>query len=392
MNKNEYILNLIDKIEKNIIEIRKNLHKYPELSDKEFKTKNMIIKFLEENGVEYKEVLETGIHAYIKNGTGKKMAFRADMDALPIIENNELEYKSKNVGVMHACGHDIHMSVQLGLILALLNSKDKWGGTANFYFQPAEETVGGAKRMLEAGVNKDKNDRILAFHSAPELKVGKIGIKYGKMHATSAVFKLNVIGRPAHAALAYQGIDSIVIASKVVDYLQTIVSRKIDGRNAAVITVGTFNAGTAENIVADNAELTGTIRTLDQETKKYIVNILNNELKDYVKSYGAKLEVEIRDSYAPVINDKEFTKYFEENTKDILGENSIEYIEQTRMDVEDFGFFLEEITGTFYRLGVSPIDKENTTLHTDTFIADSNAVRVGMIASYKTALEFLCIK
>ncbi len=387
---NDYIINIIDGIKDEIIDIRRELHSFPELSEKEFETKKKIINFLEKNNVKYREVLDTGIHAYIVNGEGKKMAFRADMDALPILEDNDLEYKSKNSGIMHACGHDIHMSVQMGLILALLKSKDKWSGTANFYFQPAEETIGGAKRMLESGVNDEKNDRILSFHSAPELKFGKIGIKEGKLHATSAVFKLNILGLTAHAALAYQGIDSIVIASKVVDYLQTIVSRRIDGRNAAVITVGTFNAGTAENVVANKATLTGTIRTLDKETKKYIVNILNNELKEFVKSFGAKLEVEIRDSYAPVINDKEFTRYFEKNTKDILGDDSIVNIEQTRMDVEDFGFFLEEITGTFYRLGVSPLDKENSDIHTNTFIVDENAIRVGMIASFKTALEYLC--
>ncbi len=387
---NDYIINLINDIESEIIEIRREFHKYPELSEKEFETKKRIIEFLEKNNIEYNEVLETGIHAYIKNGVGKKMAFRADMDGLPIYEKNDLKFKSVNEGVMHACGHDIHISVQLGLILALSKSKDKWSGTANFYFQPAEETVGGAKRMLEKGVNDIKNDRILALHSAPELKVGKIGVKEGKLHATSAVFKLEVKGLTAHAALAYQGIDSIVIASKVVDYIQTIVSRKIDGRNAAVITVGTFNAGSAENVIASSAVLTGTIRTLDKETKKYIIDIFENELKEFVKSFGGKLEVEIRDSYAPVINDVEFTKYFEKNVKDILGNESIVKIEQTRMDVEDFGFFLEKIKGTFYRLGVSSTESNNTDIHTDTFIADEGAIRVGIIASLKTALEYLC--
>lgn len=387
---NKYINEEFINIKDFLIKTRRHLHKYPELGDKEYKTKQYILDILKENNVEYKEILETGIYAIIKNGNGKKLAFRADMDALPLHETNNLEYKSVNDNIMHACGHDVHMAIQLAVLKTLNYNKEKWQGEAHFVFQPAEETIGGAKRMLDKGILKNV-DAILSFHSAPEIKAGKIGIKYGKLHATSVVFKLIIQGKEAHGALAYKGIDSIVVASKLVDYLQTIISRKIDARDCAVITVGTFNAGTAENILATNAVLTGTIRTLTQETKKYIVSIFNKELKDFVASYGAKLIVEIRDSYAPVINNDEITDFLYNNSIDILGKENVELIKETRMDVEDFGFFLEKIKGTFYRLGVG-LDENYKELHTKDFYVDEKALEIGYKVQLKNALEFLCLK
>ena len=387
---NKFIEEKSKELKEFLIKTRRYLHQYPELSEKEYGTKQYILNFLKENNIEYIEVLDTGIDAYINNGKGKKIAFRADMDALPLEEKNNLDFISKNKGIMHACGHDVHMAVQMGLIKALNESKDKWSGEAHFFFQPAEETVGGAKRMIENGV-LNGIDNILAFHCAPEIKSGKIGIKYGKLHATSAVFKLEIIGKETHGALAYQGIDSIVVASKVVDYLQSIVSRRIDARDCALISVCTFNAGTAENIIASNAVLTGTIRTLTQETKKFIVDILNNELKQFVQSFGAELIVNIRDSYAPVINNDEFTEFFFNNSKDVIGIENIEIIKETRMDVEDMGYFLEKVPGTFYRLGVSK-DKNYKELHTKDFFVDEKCLEIAFKVQYKTALEYLCLK
>lgn len=385
---NEKIRELLNENKQYLLKVRRHLHQNPELSEHEFETQKYIINFLEKYNVEYTILAKTGIYAKIKNGQGKSLAFRADMDALPLIENNNLEFKSKNEGIMHACGHDVHMAVQLTLLKILAENKDLWKGSAHFFFQPAEETVGGAKRMLEEGIDTEKIDNILSFHCAPEIEVGKIGIKYDKLHATSMVFKFRILGKATHGALAYTGIDSVVIGSKIVDFLQTIVSRRIDARDCAVITVGTFNAGTAENIVAGEAELTGTVRTLTQEMKKYILNIFKTDLVKFVEAYGAKIEINIRDSYAPVINNKEFTDYLLKNAKDILGEDKIEYIQIPRMDVEDIGFFLEKIPGTFYRLGVS---KNNfTQLHTTNFYVDEEALNVGLKVQLKIALEYLC--
>ncbi|WP_068267378.1 M20 metallopeptidase family protein [Caviibacter abscessus] len=392
MNSNKTIIDIVESNYDEVVSIRKHLHKYPELSEKEYETSKYIQNFLNKLGVKYKKVADTGLFAFIENGCGKKLAFRADMDALPIDEKTNVDFKSVNKDVMHACGHDIHMSVQLGVIKCLVENKHLWKGEARFFFQPAEETVGGAKRMLDEGVNLDKADAIFGLHCAPEIEAGSIGIKHGKLHATSAVFKMKIIGKSSHAALAYQGIDSIVIGSKVVDYLQTIVSRKIDARDCAVITVGTFNGGFAENVVAENVELTGTIRTLTKETKKYIVDILKSELVKFVESYGAKIEINIRDSYAPVINNNEMTDFLSKNARDILGKDKVIEIEETRMDVEDMGFFLEQIPGSFYRLGVGTPNETYHELHSNKFIANELSLRIGMLVQLKNALEFLCIE
>lgn len=388
---NDFIKNEVEKIYNEILSHRRYLHENPELSEKEYNTSKYIEKFLNDNKVSYKKVLNTGIYAYIKNGENKNLAFRADIDALPIIENTNLEFSSKNYGVMHACGHDIHTSVQMGLIKLLNDNKDKWRGNIKFFFQPAEETIGGAKRMLEAGVNDDfKADAIFSFHVAPEIEVGKIGIKYGNMHATSSTFEIIINGNSAHAALAYLGVDAIVIGAKVIEYIQSIISRKIDSRDSAVITVGTFNAGSSQNILADKAILTGTIRTLTKELKEYIIDELNTNLPKFVESLGGNVQITINDSYIPVVNNYEKTKFLENNIINLFGKDRLEIIEKTRMDVEDIGYFLEVIEGSFFRVGVknNKIDAIYN-LHHPKFKVDEKSIKYALMLQFKNALEYL---
>ncbi|WP_073507738.1 M20 metallopeptidase family protein [Streptobacillus notomytis] len=388
---NDFIKKIVDDIYEEIVLHRRYLHENPELSECEYNTSKYIEEFLKKQNIEYERVADTGIYAYIKNGKGKTVAFRADMDALPILEESDFEIQSKNKGVMHACGHDVHTSVQLGVAKILSENLDKWKGNVKFFFQPAEETIGGAKRMLEEGVNDDfKADAIFAFHVAPEIEAGKIGIKYGKLHATSSTFKITINGFASHAALAYLGIDTVVVGSKVVEYLQSLISRRIDARECALITVGTFNAGTAQNIVADKAVLTGTIRTLTLDLKKWLVDEIKNNLPKFVESMGATVDIDFKDSYMPVINNEEKTRFLEKNVKDILGYENCVMIEKSRMDVEDVGYFLNEIEGSFYRLGVKN-EKIGAIydLHHPKFKVDENAIRIGMMVQLKNALEFL---
>lgn len=388
---NNFIKTTVESIYDEIVSHRRYLHENPELSEFEYNTSEYIIKFLEKHNIEYKRVADTGVYAYIKNGEGKILAFRADIDALPILEESDFEVHSKNKGVMHACGHDVHTSVQLGVAKILANNLDKWKGNVKFFFQPAEETVGGAKRMLEAGVNDDfKADAIYGFHVAPEIEVGKVGIKYGKLHATSSTFVITINGVSSHAALAYLGIDTIVIGSKVIEFLQSIVSRRIDARECAVITVGTFNAGTAQNIVADKAVLTGTIRTLTLDLKEWIVNEIKTQLPKFVESMGATIDINFKDSYIPVINNDEKTAFLEKNVRDILGENNCEIIEKSRMDAEDVGYFLDVIEGSYFRVGIRN-EKIGAIydLHHPKFKVDESAIKVGMMVQLKNALEYL---
>lgn len=393
---NDFIKQNTEKIYDEIVKIRRKIHMNPELGDEEFETGKTIKDFLKENGIEYEEVINTGVVATIYNGEGKTVATRADIDALPIFEENDVEYKSKIDGKMHACGHDGHTSVQLGVAKILADNKDKWKGTVRFFFQPAEETNGGADRMIKAGTLKfkgDENRKIDAFfalHMAPEIETGKIGIKYGKAHATSAMFRLTINGVSAHAAQPQKGVDAILIGAKVLEFLQSIVSRRIDPREEAVITVGSFKGGEAENVVCDKVDMLGTIRTMSKEIRTFIIETIKKDLPKFVESLGGKADIRIREGYAPVINNEEITKKVEQNIVDLYGKDSLEIIKEARMDVEDVSYFLNEINGCFFRLGTRNEEKGLIyDLHHPKFNIDEESLKIGIGLQLKNILEFL---
>lgn len=393
---NDFIKQNTEKIYDEIVKIRRKIHMNPELGDEEFETGKTIKDFLKENGIEYEEVINTGVVATIYNGEGKTVATRADIDALPIFEENDVEYKSKIDGKMHACGHDGHTSVQLGVAKILADNKDKWKGTVRFFFQPAEETNGGADRMIKAGALKfkgDENRKIDAFfalHMAPEIETGKIGIKYGKAHATSAMFRLTINGVSAHAAQPQKGVDAILIGAKVLEFLQSIVSRRIDPREEAVITVGSFKGGEAENVVCDKVDMLGTIRTMSKEIRTFIIETIKRDLPKFVESLGGKADIRIREGYAPVINNEEITKKVEQNIIDLYGKESFEIIKEARMDVEDVSYFLNEINGCFFRLGTRNEEKGLIyDLHHPKFNIDEESLKIGIGLQLKNILEFL---
>lgn len=393
---NDFIKQNTEKIYDEIVKIRRKIHMNPELGDEEFETGKTIKDFLKENGIEYEEVINTGVVATIYNGEGKTVATRADIDALPIFEENDVEYKSKIDGKMHACGHDGHTSVQLGVAKILADNKDKWKGTVRFFFQPAEETNGGADRMIKAGALKfkgDENRKIDAFfalHMAPEIETGKIGIKYGKAHATSAMFQLAINGVSAHAAQPQKGVDAILIGAKVLEFLQSIVSRRIDPREEAVITVGSFKGGEAENVVCDKVDMLGTIRTMSKEIRTFIIETIKKDLPKFVESLGGKADIRIREGYAPVINNEEITKKVEQNIVDLYGKDSLEIIKEARMDVEDVSYFLNEINGCFFRLGTRNEEKGLIyDLHHPKFNIDEESLKIGIGLQLKNILEFL---
>ena len=414
---NKFIKENVDKIYDEMVKIRRTIHMNPELGDEEFETSKLIKEFLAKNNIEFFEIINTGVVATIynddeKNGKNHTVATRADIDALPIFEENDVEYKSKNLGKMHACGHDTHTTIQLGVAKVLAENKDKWNGTVRFFFQPAEETDGGADRMIKGGAlkfekrsagnsdfeDKEKNskgsgrkiDAFFALHMAPEIELGKIGVRYGKAHATSAMFKLTVNGISSHAALPHKGVDAILIGAKVVEFLQSIVSRKIDPREEAVITVGSFKGGEAENVVCDKVEMRGTIRTMSQETRSFIIETMKRDLPKFVEGLGGSIDVNIREGYAPVINNEEITKILEENVVDLYGKESLEIINEARMDVEDVSYFLNEIKGTFFRLGTKNEEKGLIYgLHHPKFNIDEESLKIGMGMQLKNILEFL---
>ena len=365
---NDFIKENTEKIYDEIVKIRRKIHMNPELGDEEFETGKTIKDFLKENGIEYEEIINTG----------------------------DVEYKSKVNGKMHACGHDGHTSVQLGVAKILADNKDKWKGTVRFFFQPAEETNGGADRMIKAGALKfkgDENRKIDAFfalHMAPEIETGKIGIKYGKAHATSAMFQLTINGVSAHAAQPQKGVDAILVGAKVLEFLQSIVSRRIDPREEAVITVGSFKGGEAENVVCDKVDMLGTIRTMSKEIRTFIIETIKRNLPKFVESLGGKVDIRIREGYAPVINNEKITKKVEQNIVDLYGKESLEIIKEARMDVEDVSYFLNEINGCFFRLGTRNEEKGLIyDLHHPKFNIDEESLKIGIGLQLKNILEFL---
>ena len=397
---NEFIKENVDKIYDEMVKVRRTIHENPELGDEEFETSKLIKNFLKENGIEFFEIINTGVVATIhndkENAKNKTVATRADIDALPILEENDVLYKSKNTGKMHACGHDAHTTIQLGVAKVLAENKDKWHGTVRFFFQPAEETTGGADRMIKGEALKFENeqnrkiDAFFALHMAPEIELGKIGIKYGKAHATSARIKITINGISAHAALPHNGIDAILIGAKVMEYLQSIVSRRIDTREETVITIGAFNGGFADNVVCDKVEMKGTARTMSEETRTFIIETLERDLPKFVESLGGTVDVDIKRGYAPVINNEEMTKRVENNIVDLYGENALELIKQPRMDVEDVSYFLNEIPGCFFRLGTRVEEKGLIyDLHHPKFNIDEESLKFGMGLQLKNILEYL---
>lgn len=396
MDINKFIKDNINKIYDEIVKIRREIHTNPELGDEEFETSKKIKQFLNNCNIEYKEIINTGVIATIYNGDGKTVATRADIDALPIFEENDIDYKSKNIGKMHACGHDAHTSIQLGVAKILSENKDKWSGTIRFFFQPAEETDGGADRMIKNGAlifdkfpNK-KIDAFFALHMAPEIPVGKIGIKYGKAHACSAQLKIIIEGVSAHAALPHKGIDAILIGAKVVDFLQNIVSRNIDPREEAVITIGSFKGGEVNNIVCDKVTMLGTIRTMSNETRSFIKKHIENNVPKFVESLGGKAKIDIKYGYDPVINNDDMTKIVENNIIDLFGQPHLELIKEARMDVEDVSYFLNEIPGCFFRLGTRNEEKGIVyDLHHPKFNIDEESLKYGIALQLKNILSIL---
>jgi len=250
--------------------------------------------------------------------------------------------------------------------------------------------------MIKAGVLKFKNDKnkkidaFFALHMAPEIELGKIGVKYGKAHATSAMITLNINGVSAHAALPHKGVDAILIGAKVLEFFQSIISRRIDPREEAVITIGSFKGGKAENVICDKVEMLGTIRTMSKETRTFIIETIKRDLPKFVESLGGNVDINIREGYAPVINNDEITQKVEENVVDLYGKESLELIKEARMDVEDVSYFLNEIKGCFFRLGTRNEEKRLIyDLHHPKFNIDEESLKIGIGLQLKNILEFL---
>lgn len=375
--------NILQNIEKNnqwFINTRRELHKIPELDFELPKTVAYVTSLLDEMGLTYKTgVGKSGIVVDIE-GKNKDItiALRADMDALPILECGNKEYSSTISGHMHACGHDVHTAILLGVAKTISENRDSLPCNVRLLFQPAEETTGGALPMIEDGCLEGV-DAIFGLHVDPTIECGVIGIKYGAYCASSTDVIIEVEGKSCHGAYPSQGIDAIVATCGIVTNLQSVISRNIDSRDSAVLSFGKIIGGEKENIVAQNVRVSGTLRTLSLEIKNKVKERVKEMVEFTAKGYGATGKVTYRDSYTALINHDEYIDIVKENGKELLGDSGIYVKTLANMGVEDFAYFVEKIPGAFFNLGVGNKKKGITApLHNDKFDIDEDSLKIGV--------------
>lgn len=347
---------LVEEIYEDVVRWRRDFHKYPELGRNEMRTKERIVEILRKSPVEIKEnVGGYGVVALLRGAeAGDTIAFRADMDALPIVEINDKEFKSINEGVMHGCGHDGHMAILLGVIHVLCKVREHIKGNIKFIFQPAEELapIGGAKLMIEEGVLENpKVSKIFGLHIWPGIEEGCIGIKEGAIMASSDPFTIEVKGKSGHASAPNEAIDGVVITANIVTALQTIVSRNVSPLETAVVTIGKMNSGKAYNVIADDGILEGTVRTLNNQVKKDIVNKMEVMVNNLCEAYGGYGKVYYQEGYPALINSKAEVEQVVKATEEALGEDKVTWVKNSAMGGEDFARYVEKVPGAFFWLG-----------------------------------------
>lgn len=376
-----------------LVKIRRDFHEYPEISQHEVETSKKVAAYLKEMGCD--EVIENvgghGVIGVIK-GTekGGVVALRADMDALQIQEMNDVEYKSRNDGVMHACGHDNHMTGLLGAAELLCQNRDQIHGTVKLVFQPAEELspIGGSRGMLESGYLDDIG-AIFGLHVWPDLPHGKIGVKAGPLMAATDHFTITIHGKTAHGAKPNQGIDAVVLGSQFVMAAQTLVSRKVDPLDSAVVTFGIFNAGTRYNIIAGECVLDGTVRTLNEDTRKMIEESMRKLLDGLCLQYGATADIVYGHGYPALVNHEKDAALIRQTAISLFGEDEVVDVKNPAMPAEDFSFYLKEKQGAFVWLGTGKEGVEPWPLHNSRFDVDEDILWRGASLLAQTAIDYL---
>jgi amidohydrolase len=393
-----------EKVAPRMIELRHRIHQNPELSNRETQTAALVAEQLRSLGFEPRTgVAKTGVIALLKGGKpGPLIAVRADMDALPVVEQTDLPFRStkkdtflgQEVGVAHACGHDIHTTVQLGVAAVLSSIKADIPGSILFIFQPAEEgpppgEKAGASLMLEEGLFKEYHPKAaFALHSFPDLTVGQVGFNPGPTMAAVDQFRIKIKGKQAHGAQPNLGIDPIVTGAEAVVALQTIRSRTLSPLEPSVITVGIFRGGERFNIIPGEASLEGTVRTYSQEARATVQRRMREILDGVTRANGASFEMEYQENAPATLNNPALTQEVQPLMERIMGAGNVKIVEPT-MGGEDFGYFAEQVPGFYYRLGVLKPGTTSGGLHTPTFRGDDSAVPVGIRAMSRLLVDYL---
>jgi amidohydrolase len=380
-------------VEERVIELRHQIHQNPELSFAEKETSALAAAEMKKLGFEIQEnIFGTGVTATFKNSSdpgAKTLLIRADMDALPVEEKNELKFKSKNKGVMHACGHDGHTAILIGTAMVLKELAHDFEGNLKFLFQPGEETSGGAEGMIKEGVLKNPEvDAALGLHLWGSTPEGLVEYKSGPLMASPDRFDLKIIGQGGHAARPQNTIDPIPIGAEIISALQTIVSRRIDPLDSAVISVCNFEAGSTHNVIPDEAVLKATVRSLKSEVRKELAADIKKVIKNICEIYGADYELNYIFGYPPVVNDPQITKILAGAAAKVLGEDRVREKEKAEMGGEDFSYFGLEVPAAFYFLGIAP-EGEIINHHQSDFKFNDSVLKDGVAVMAQTALDFL---
>lgn len=382
----EKIKNLAEKYSEEFIQIRRHLHAHPELSYEEYETAAFVQKKLTEFGIEWQVMAKTGVVGLIKgkNPQKKVVALRADMDALPILEKNDIPYCSKKEGVMHACGHDVHTSCLLGAAKILNELKDEWEGTVKLIFQPGEEkNPGGASILIKEGVLENpKPEGIFGLHVHPNLPVGKFSFRGGMVMASADELYITVKSPGGHAAAPQHTRDTILAASQLVVNLQQIISRMNDPLNPSVLSITSFQGGNTTNVIPTEVKLMGTFRAMNEDWRFKAHDLIRNVCQKTGELSGTEISVEIDVGYPFVLNNESLCKNARSQAEAYAGEENVEETE-IRMGAEDFAYYSHLIPACFYRLGVGNKEKNIVSgVHTPTFEVDERAIQngIGMMA------------
>lgn len=383
-------------IAEKIVEIRRELHKCPEKSGSEYKTKEILLNALSDTGLEIKTgYYNTGFAVTIRGShPGPTVGLRFDMDALEMDELIEKPFKSQNQGLMHACGHDGHMAMGIGCALVLNDLKDHLSGNIKLIFQPAEEDArsgGGAQYMIRDGVLSDepKVEAMVGMHIWPELKVGQAGTRIGPLMAASDPFKIVITGKGGHASMPYKCVDPILIASHLVVAIQSIISRNTDPFEPAVVTIGILNAGTRYNTIPETAEIYGTVRTFDEETRQLIKRRLETLSVSVAESYGGVAEATYTLGYPSVMNDTEMVNIASKSITKVLGDSGFVDISRPAPGGEDFAYFSQVVPSVFIWLGYNEENNEVAAPHNPYYDFDESILEKGVKIMCQTAIDWL---
>ncbi|OKH26227.1 hydrolase [Hydrococcus rivularis NIES-593] len=383
------IKDLAETLAPRLIEIRRHIHAHPELSGQEYQTAAYVAGVLSSCGIQVQEAVgKTGVVGNLQgNGSDDRiLAIRTDMDALPIQERADLEFASRKPGIMHACGHDVHTTVGLGVAMVLSQLAEPLPGNVRFLFQPAEEIAQGASWMIRDGAMRDVS-AIFGVHVFPSIPARSVGIRYGVLTAAADDLEIFIQGESGHGARPHEAIDAIWIASQVITTLQQAISRTQNPLRPIVLTIGQISGGRAPNVIADRVRMAGTVRSLHPDTHANLPQWIERIVANVCNSYGAKYEINYRRGVPSVQNDLTLTQLLEAASREAWGSDRVQLLTEPSLGAEDFSLYLEQAPGSMFRLGIGYPDKHNPPLHHPEFEVDESAIVTGVVtlayAAYK---------